>query len=136
MDLTVLIIFISAIIILPGVIILQIFLSRKENKWLGLILPLITLCAAIFFTLVTPVLMIGMDMTVTEETVTESGGVIENVITYAPQPTPDIVSMIFTGIYLFALYNIPTAVLLLIYAACRTKRKKNAELAKMNIQDL
>lgn len=120
-----------------GIIVLQIFLSRKENKWLGLILPLAALCAAIFFTAVTPVYITGSEQTVTEQTETLNGELIEIVITHAPQQsTPDTASLIFTGIYLFALYNIPTAVLLIIYAACRVKMKRDKELSKMNIQDL
>lgn len=35
-----------------------------------------------------------------------------------------------------ALGNIPTLVLLAIYAACREKRRKNSEMDKMDIHDL
>ena len=35
-----------------------------------------------------------------------------------------------------ALGNIPTVVLLAIYAACREKRRKNSEMDKMDIHDL
>lgn len=120
-----------------GIVILQIYLSRKENKWLGLILPLIALCFAIFAAFVTPLYMISSGETISEQTVTENGKVIESIITHVPQQTaPDAVSLILTGISIFAFYNIPTAILLLIYAACRVKKKKNDELKKMNIQDL
>jgi hypothetical protein len=132
-----LIIIIAIIILAIGVIFLQIFLSRKENKWLGLILPLVALCAAFFFTVATPFYVTSSEQTVTvEQTETGSGNVIENVITHTPQSMPDTATMIINAICFFALYNIPTAVLLLIYAACRAKRRKNAQLEKMNIQDL
>jgi hypothetical protein len=36
-----------AIIFLAGIIILQIFLSKRENKWLGLILPIINVIFSI-----------------------------------------------------------------------------------------
>ena len=48
----------------------------------------------------------------------------------------DITSIIATTIYAFLIYNIPTAILLAIYFACREKQKRNRDLEKMNIQDL
>ncbi len=126
------------VVLAAGIILLQIFLSRKENKWLGLILPLVALCAAIFLTFVTPFYVTSSEQTVIVGH-TETGGeeVIENITTSVPDlPVPDIGSRVLTGIFLFLQYNIPTAILLLIYAACRAKGKRDAELAKMNVQDL
>lgn len=37
---------------------------------------------------------------------------------------------------MWLLSNIPTAVLLAIYFACRTKQRRKKQLDKMNIQDL
>jgi hypothetical protein len=45
-------------------------------------------------------------------------------------------SIIGGAIYVFVLYNIPTGVLLAIYAACRGKRSTQRALEKMSVQDL
>jgi predicted RND superfamily exporter protein len=95
------------IIFLGGIIILQVFLSKRENKWLGLILPIIS----IMFSILT---VLGLAF-------------------YGNQST---VEIIFQLIMVFLLSNIPTIILLAIYFACREKFKKNRELDKMNIQDL
>jgi len=95
------------IVIFAVVIALQLFLSKKENKWLGLILP------AIFF--IYSILM------------------VLNIAVSDKMNAWDIFSMIASA---FLLTNIPTIILLGIYLACREKIKRNAELNKMNIQDL
>jgi predicted RND superfamily exporter protein len=95
------------IIFLGGIIILNVFLSKRENKWLGLILPIIS----IMFSIIT---VLGLAF-------------------YGNQSTAEI---IFQLIMVFLLSNIPTIILLAIYFACREKFKKNRELDKMNIQDL
>jgi len=120
------------LIIIAGIIALQIFLSKKQNKWLGLILPFICLILSI-----NPVLGITSfsTFTVTEQSVSENGEVISNVINSTTNKG-DIPSIIITVISVFLLYNIPTVVLLAIYYACRENLKRNKELEKMNIQDL
>ncbi len=94
-------------ILLAGTIALQIFLSKRENKWLGLILPIISLIFSIF--------------------------TILSMMVYANQ---SIAETIYQFVMAFLLSNIPTIILLAIYFACREKFKKNRELDKMNIQDL
>ncbi len=44
--------------------------------------------------------------------------------------------MVFTILYIFLIFNIPTVILLAIYAACRGNRKRNLSLEKMSVQDL
>ena len=95
----------AALIIFIGFIFLQIYLSKKDNKWLGLILPVIAfLCSAI------PILNI-----INMETAGQTAAVI---------------------IITFLCANIPTAVLMIIYFACREKYRKHSQINKMNIQDL
>jgi hypothetical protein len=65
-------------------------------------------------------------------TTTVNGEIIE-------QTTEQIASMssiIGSAVYIFILYNIPTAILLAIYAACRGKRNRQRALEKMSVQDL
>ncbi|MDR1001278.1 MAG: hypothetical protein LBL96_10860 [Clostridiales bacterium] len=88
-----------------GGILLQIFLSKKEGKWAGLILPIITFCASFIYLL--NVANIG-----------------------------ELSSVIMTIVSVFLLGNIPTVVLLGIYAVCKERRKKRRDLEKMSVQDL
>ena len=93
--------------LLAGIIWLQIFLSKKESKWPGLVMPIISF----LFGLLYPLNMVAPSEGVTV------GFIIEMIIVWA-------------------LGNIPTFVLLAIYFGCRGKNRKNRELDKMNIQDL
>jgi hypothetical protein len=94
-------------IFLPGIIILQIFLSKRENKWLGLILPMISFLFSIM-------------------------SVFTVIVFFGKSSDQNIMQFIM----LFLVYNIPTIILLVIYFACREKFKKKKEIDKMNIQDL
>lgn len=123
------------LVILVGIILLQIKLSKAENKWLGIILPSITLCFSILtvldLTTFTTSYMTGT------QTITENGGIIKEIITSTyEEPIASFSSRVFSAIYVFVVYNIPTAILLVIYAGYRVKKKKNLELEKKNIQDL
>ncbi|MCW3491000.1 hypothetical protein [Dethiobacter alkaliphilus] len=93
-------------LVLAGVIVLQIFVSKTESKWPGLILPAITL----LFSLI-------------------------GVLSIMPTPGHSIISIVFQILAAFLLYNIPTAILVGIYFASRGKRK-NREIEKMSIEDL
>ncbi len=95
------------LLVLIGIIVLQVYLSKAENKRLGLILPAIN----VFFSII---VVLGMAF-------------------YGNESFGQIVMMI---LYVLFIYNIPTFILLGIYFACREKRKKNKEIEKMNIQDL
>ncbi|MGK0465873.1 hypothetical protein [Clostridium sp.] len=95
------------ILFLVGTVILQIFLSKKENKWLGLILPIISFLFSIVILLITPVMG---DLSV-----------VERIVQF---------------LVLLFVSNISTIILLVIYFACREKFKKKKEIDKMNIQDL
>ncbi len=123
------------LVILVGIILLQVKLSKAENKWLGIILPLIALCFSIL-----PVL--GLTTFTTSnmsgtQTISENGEIIKEVITSTyEEPIASLSSRVFSAIYVFVIYNIPTAILLLIYAGYRVNKKKNLELEKMNILDL
>jgi hypothetical protein len=109
-----------------GVIVPQVFLSRKESKWPGLILPIISFGISL-------VAVGGLTFFPTAgATLTENGEVIEQVTTQ----TAEISSVAMTVITTFLLCNISTAVLLIIYAACRGTRKRRRELEKMSVQDL
>lgn len=99
---------IISIAFIVGIIMLQIFLSKQENKLLGLILPIINIIFSIIAAL--------------------GSAFYENTL---------ITGIIIThNIIVFLTYNISTIILIVIYFVCRKKLKKNKELDKMNIQDL
>ena len=90
--------------LLVGGVFLQIFLSKRENRWPGLILPLLSFLYSL--------LMVC-------SAVAYNGGI----------PWGAILASLVLG-------NIPTVILLAIYAACRERFRKRSELDKMNIKDL
>lgn len=101
------ILIITVIILLVGGVFLQIFLSKKKSKLLGLILPTITLLCSLLM-----VFSIALFEAIT-------GGEI---------------FILLASTFLFS--NIPTIVLLGIYFGCREKMKVSSQINKMNIQDL
>ena len=88
-----------------GAILLQIFLSRRQSRWPGLILPALTLLYSLVMVL--------------------------NVAN-----TGDLASALLAMGITFLLGNIPTLILLVIYADCREKYRKKKQMEKMDIQDL
>lgn len=95
------------ILLFVGVIFLQIFLSKRMSWWPGLILPAISFLYALL-------MLLGVAL-------------------YAGMTTLDII--VQTG-SVFLLGNIPTAVLLGVYFACRETRRRRDQVQKMSIQDL
>lgn len=98
---------ILAVLVIAGIVCLQIFLSKRESKWPGLVLPVL----AFLFGLLYPLNMVA-----------PSEGIS--------------VSFIIQMILVWIMGNIPTIVLLAIYFGCRGKQRRNKQLDKMNIQDL
>ena len=89
------------------IILLEIFLSRRERFLPGLVLPGISFLISLLFCLN---MMIPKDMSIAESTV-------ELVVA-------------------FLLANVPTAILLAIFFSGRKKRSCKKQLDKMSIQDL
>ena len=98
------------LVFVVGGILLQIFLSKRERKWPGLVLP--GICVLPLLSLLYSLLMACSAVAYSEK------------IIWGP-----ILTSLILG-------NIPTVILLAIYAACREKRRKRGELDKMQIKDL
>ncbi len=94
-------------VLLIGTVLLQIFLSKRESKWPGLVLPIISF----IFAVLQPLLMVLPPEGVA------GGFVLDTII-------------------VFLLAIIPTIILLAIYFGCRERIKRKKALEKMNIQDL
>ncbi|MDR1689756.1 MAG: hypothetical protein LBS21_14285 [Clostridiales bacterium] len=132
-----------------GIVILQIFLSRKENKWLGLILPIISLCISVisvlgvaFYSTVTSQsstlqTTYGNEEIIWEEIVTDETNPVDDAMErIAVRPAKSIHSLVITIISVFLLYNIPTVILFAIYFAGREKQRRKKALESMKKQDL
>ena len=98
--------------LLVGIVLLQIFLSRRESRWPGLVLPglcfLLSLCVSIGVAL----------------------------FSFVPSQGSSLGAVIIPSLLVFLLYNIPTCILLAIYFACRAKFRRKREMDRMNAQDL
>lgn len=99
---TIVLVFVLALLV--GGVFLQIFLSKRESRWPGLILPLLSFLYSLLMAC---------------SAVAYNGGI----------PWGAILASLVLG-------NIPTVILLAIYAACRDRFRKRSELDKMNIKDL
>ncbi|MGE4485377.1 MAG: hypothetical protein AB7C97_09750 [Oscillospiraceae bacterium] len=96
---------ITFLLMVPGAILLQWFLSKRSCKWLGLILPIVSFAFSLLFVL----------------NIADTGSLWQNIV---------------LTVSTLLLSNIPTIIFLAIYFACRQKIKRNAQIKKMNIQDL
>lgn len=116
-----------------GFLWLQFYLSGKRSRWPGLILPLIC-----FLFSLQALLGIATYSSVRTSvtTITENGHSVTQEDIVVPPEKKDSRQIAATAVSVFIGNNIPTVILLGIYATRRSGRKKNLELEKMNIQDL
>ena len=98
---------IVSLLLLGLSIVLQIYLSKKKNKYLGLILPSISFIYS---------LIIVLNLAASEEMT--------------------LIQIIITLIVALLQANIMTIVYLLIYIGIKEKMKLRSEIDKMNIKDL
>ncbi len=88
-------------------LLLQYFLSTRKNRWFGLVLPGVFMLYSIIMML--------------QVTIFSFDSVFE---------------VFLQMLVVFLLCNIPTLVLVVVYAACRSKMERRAELEKMQLNDL
>ena len=96
-----------------GVIALQIVLSRRERRWPGLILPVLWLIWTLVVTVPQMALLMGEGMGWTQ-------------------------AVLELGLPALALENVPSLILLAVYAACHLHRRRSRkkQLKKTRIDDL
>jgi NADH:ubiquinone oxidoreductase subunit 5 (subunit L)/multisubunit Na+/H+ antiporter MnhA subunit len=120
------ILLVAVLAVIIGIVLLQIFLSKKENKWLGLILPLVSVVISLIAYLAvmqnTPHTAATMLTTLNGEIVRQETTVINETST-----------IILRAVFIFILYNIPTTILLAIYKSCRGKRKSQRTFDTMSV---
>ena len=115
------ILIIAFLILGVGIVSLQLYLSKKENKWLGLILPIISF-------LLSAIIVVGVIMiTIYSPEVLDAieAGWITGQATHPALDNPDVV---MTGVMAFVIFNLPTIVLLIIYKVIRNTVKQELEL--------
>lgn len=123
------------------ILFMQIKLSRSKNKYLGLILPIISFLSSLlmilgmfsFFTMSSSTLVEG-SMTTDNQT----GEIVEEYKEIAESSEQEELEKDgFLGItYTFLISNIPTAILAGIYISERNKLTRRKEIEKMKIDDL
>ncbi|MCL2856681.1 MAG: hypothetical protein FWE19_03010 [Oscillospiraceae bacterium] len=116
--------------VLVGIVFLQVYLSKKESKWPGLLLPLITFIISIMAVL-------GMAVYVETGVFTQAEYIDGEWVVVLEEVRREVTLGAVAGIIsTFLLMNIPTVILLVIYASCRGKQCRQRALEKMSIQDL
>ena len=105
-------------------LVLQVFLSKSESKWLGLIMPIVW----VGFSMITPIriLLAGPEAR-------SFIGIINGVEVVH---TPSMASIVGEAALIFVLLNVITGVLIAIYLMCKRKQNKERALLKMSVQDL
>jgi len=105
-------------------LVLQVFLSKSEGKWPGLIMPIIW----VGFSMVTPIRIL-----IAGPEARSFIGVINEVEVVH---TPSMASIVGEAALMFVLLNVITGILVAIYLICRRKQSKQRALLKMSVQDL
>lgn len=113
-----------------AIIWLQLFLSKREGKWLGLALPGISFLVSLLMVIS---IVAYANIGIVSRSISEDGAIVSHELV---DTTSDFDGVVGQVIVTFLWCNIPTIVLIAIYGACRDKRKRRLEMEKMQIQDL
>lgn len=118
---TIIIACVILLLVSVGVIALEVYLSRRESKVPGLVLPAITFSGELFILLnvVTNVVMTSV-----------ADNAVGGVDSY------DVFVTVLNTVLTLLVISMPTIVLLVIYFLCRRGMNRKKQIEKMNIQDL
>ncbi len=129
--------------IIPALFIfLQIWLSKRESKYYGLILPTITFIQSLVMALSILVFSAATSSgEITTCQINESTGEETCITEQMPntqteESNDEVVSILLSAGTVFLTCNIPTGINLLIYRHCRNSLKKKNDLSKMAVLDL
>ena len=129
------------IALFAGTIVLQVYLSRRESRWPGLVLPILSFILALTAALALTLSTAGQRGTLTVEEYGPDGTVINTQTTEVePEPKPgvgrSVGETLIGGVIVFLVANIPTLIYTAIYCGEREKFRRREQMKKMNIQDL
>lgn len=116
-------------VVLGGLLLiaLQVYLSKRRNKWAGLILPGVS----VGFSLLTLVGMLGTTTSISQSVYyTTYGRLVFTTETMGRSYG------FWHGVLLLIMYNLPTIILLFIYGLVKGFDKIKQELRRMSIRDL
>ena len=114
-------------IIIAGAVLLQIFLSKRQSRWPGLLIPFVSLLFSLI--IVTGLCTFTAVENITAVTRNSDGTVvteIKEVKTLSLEPSKR--ELLLQVLLVFLVTNIPTIISLAIYFACREKEKMNLTL--------
>ena len=120
---------IVALAIIAGLIALQIYLSRRESRWPGLVLPIVTLLLSVTLALGN----FAFRADAKTSTTNEDGSIQVVPVDTDETPVPELE---YSSLAIIPIANIPTVVFLAIYASERHKFRMKNQRQKMDIQDL
>ncbi len=124
-------------VVLPAglVIALQVVLCRRGRGRLGLILPGVSVLLSLLLTLGLGAFSAAGSGTVTTQSISDDGRVVEEVVEEIPAPPVESRQLLAIG-GVFLVTNIPTVVLGGIWLYHKNRRDWREELHRMDIQDL
>ena len=128
----------ALIAVFAGTIVLQVYLSRRESRWPGLVLPILSFILALMAALALMLSTTAGSGTLTVEEYRPDGTVTTQTTEVEPDPgmgRSDGEALIGAGIG-FLVCNIPTVIYTAIYCGEREKYRRREQMKKMNIQDL
>ncbi len=130
------------IALFAGTIVLQVYLSRRESRWPGLVLPILSFVLSLTTALALTLSTAGPG-TLTVEEYGPDGTVINTQTTEVdpwsgpgPGPERNVGETLIGGGIAFLVANIPTLIYTAIYCGEREKFRRREQMKKMNIQDL
>lgn len=124
---------IIGVIIIIAIIRLQIFLSKKDNKLFGLIIPIIIFTSSLIFAF--GFIPTHNKIETTQSVMTETGKVIESSSDKTSTALRDH-SLTTSIVYTIVSINAGNFVMLGIYFYCRHKKSTHAELKRMRAKEL
>lgn len=124
---------IIGVIILIAIIRLQIFLSKKDNRLLGLIIPIVIFASSLIFAF--GFIPTHNKIETTQSVMTETGKVVESSSDKTSTALRDH-SLTTSIVYTIVSINAGNFVMLGIYFYCRHKKSTHVELKRMRAKEL
>ena len=121
------------ILILIAIIRLQIFLSKKDNRLLGLIIPIVIFASSLIFAF--GFIPTHNKIETTQSVMTETGEVVESSSDKTSTALIDH-SLTTSIVYTIVSINAVNFVMLGIYFYCRHKKSTHVELKRMKAKEL
>lgn len=125
---------IIGVIILVAIIRLQMFLSKKDNKLFGLILPIVIFASSLIFAF--GFIPTHNEIETTQSVMTETGEVVES---SSDKTSTALINHSLTTtsiVYTIVSINAVNVVILGIYFYCRHKKNTHIELKRMKAKEL